>query len=409
LCRALVLGSSALFWGWLISTGHCVRNGPLLGDAIFVACLASMIAYVTLQLQRGVGQRRHLQACLVGLVLSAWATLLLDAHSAWRPAAGGAALAKYYAQCAGLVALSWVAVMRNVHAEGTWEPVRVARPCSGSDWAQSYAPIHSETGDACGKPKVDQAWYMYWDLSGTILPIAVMLSMPWQAQVGFAQFPPLMPYDFPKDGVVFKPSLSGYIDAPEGMAMFAAAMSCVFVNFWRYLDKDILHASTLQLTMDSTVNPNAPDRSWHNRVHLPGRFCFLVYTQMFFGLFMVMTYSWQPLPHTYLTALFGGCAATLIVWVMCADKRLRSTWLMPGLFAAAMSMFVVVLSVNQIYGGSARLPDYLIVPYPGSPTDDNLFWLCETTSLSLTCLIAPVANILVERQGSRDNLVDSKA
>eukprot|EP00449_Zooxanthella_nutricula_P005638 CAMPEP_0198516658 /NCGR_PEP_ID=MMETSP1462-20131121/18046_1 /TAXON_ID=1333877 /ORGANISM="Brandtodinium nutriculum, Strain RCC3387" /LENGTH=564 /DNA_ID=CAMNT_0044246189 /DNA_START=11 /DNA_END=1705 /DNA_ORIENTATION=- len=407
-CRGLVIGSCVLFWAWLISVDYCVRQGPLLGDSLFVACIASLIANVALQLRRGVAPQRYLQACLLGLVVSAWSTVVCDAHEVFRSAPVAWPLVKYYAQGVGLVFMSWLAVAREVLAEGPWEPTPIAQHSGGSHVASTYMPIQEEVGHAFETPQTDQAWDLYWNLSGAIVPVAVIFAMPWLAHVGWAQYPPLMPHDYPKLVEVTKISLSGYIDAPPCMAMYAAAMSYVFVNFWRYLDLDILPGTLSQQSLGLTAKDMPSERLLHYRVHLPGRLCFLLYFEMFFGLFMTLTYSWQPLPHRYFTAVFGTCAAVLIFWVMRADRRLRSTWRMPGLFAGAVLTFLAVMVLGIFYGDKPRLPDCLLLPYPWSPTDDNLFWLIEAISMSLTCLIAPLASSIVDRQGGHARVADAK-
>uniref|UniRef100_A0A7S2LUA2 Uncharacterized protein n=1 Tax=Zooxanthella nutricula TaxID=1333877 RepID=A0A7S2LUA2_9DINO len=407
-CRGLLWGATVSFWGWLIAVGFCVRKGPLLGDALFAAHISLLVAYKILQLQRGAALDRCLQAGLVGLTVSAWAIVLCDSLALARPDTTSLPWLdtwRYYLHCMGVVWMSWLAIRPSLLGAdflGATPFEALGQIIQGSYSAPDYGAMQAETGYVPECQWVDTAWESCWNVCGVVVPIAVLFSMPWQAQIGFARWPPPMPCDYPKGIVVSKSSLSGYIEAPECMAMLAAAMSCTFANFWRHLDSAARRPASVsvQETACSADQGRRPSASWLHEEAWRGQACVLFCFEVFFGLFMAMTFSFQPLPHIYFTTAFGACAAVLGCWIVFADRRLRNLWWMPCLFVVALVMSFVVACIGWTYGADARLPEHLIVPYPGSPTDDNLFWLCEVTSLSLTCSIASLANTWAEGPGS---------
>jgi hypothetical protein len=124
----------------------------------------------------------------------------------------------------------------------------------------------------------------------------------------------------------------------------------------------------------------------------------LFYFQAFFAAFLVLADSWQSVPH--LLATGGFCAAALVYNTTLIGYNY-------DVFGAAViaNLALGFLAAALTVGCVLKTPYVDGLPWPGSASPNNYFWLCEVLGLSSISLSAPLLHVSVL---SRANVLQSR-
>jgi len=377
-CRIAAFAGVFLFWLWLLTSGISEQHHETAEDAVFLLLVGTMATYTRLKTQLhpsclpytlfpSIGFATS-GVCLLSYHLAVHMLLLTPRH-----------FVRWYLQCLGCIALAWLPVLCSFHQED---------PSPQSPLPHFYAGMPESP---LGAQRIDAEhgalWNSVLDGASAVLPSAYMYALPWLTHTGFAPWPPPMPVDYPKEIEVSKSSLSGFVESPQSMAGCAASWFPVFVGLWRLRGRCLTEEGGAWA--GSLLHQ---EYKWTS--------AFLIYFQLFFGLFLVAVYSWQPLPHIVFSSAFIVSSYVFQLLAMASDASLcRGGW-MRAMLVVQVLFGIPAVVIGNVYGEDARLPDYLLVPYPFSPTDDNLFFLCEVTGLAALSLVASPLMRSLQKHGS---------
>ena len=235
-----------------------------------------------------------------------------------------------------------------------------------------YEPWSLETHRAVATHTRRQApsalWLTRWEAGfnvvSALLPLAYLWSLPLLARAGFCQGP-----EHWRRGS--QASVSRYINNPWATAAMGGACFFAVMDMWRF--------GGVGIKAEGYLPSRHPLEFRGGRLAL---FCL----QLSLGAFLVLSDTWHPKLH--LVAAGGFCASALAYNAIVAHAnhdifgRAFNANLGVGSIAAALTIGCVL-----------EMPCIVGLPWPGSQSPNNFFWLCESLGLSSIFLSAPLLHV----------------
>ena len=203
-----------------------------------------------------------------------------------------------------------------------------------------------------------------WNVISALLPLAYLWSLPLLARAGFCERPGQWRWGP-------QASINRYINNPWATAALGGACFFAAMDMWRF--------GGVGLKAEGFLPSSHPIEFGASRLAL---FC----VQLSLGAMLALSDAWHPALHLVATGCF--CASALAHNALVAHAshdvfgRAFNANLGIGSIAAALTIGCVV-EMSRTVG----------LPWPGSPSPDHVFWVCETLGLSSIFLSAPLLHV----------------
>ena len=266
-----------------------------------------------------------------------------------------------------------------------------------TDEEAGLTPLLSTSGDAefgAGPASRDQIGEVY-GLIPALLPIGMLLLLPWLAQLGVAQWPPPTPLGYMSANIRLA-SLFTFAANAHSTAALIAAIACLGLQ------------PSSMLLRGQWQPPGARARLFEDSGRLGAAVArrSLMTAWLSAGMSLAFSFDWQPLLHLASRAACMTAASVHLLTVIgltVATEHGTALDQVRGLYCEAGGGDMVLLAATV--GGLLSslfsltyLPAFeqphgrVRLPLPGfSPSQDNLLWACEVGTLSALLIAWPAA------------------
>ena len=235
------------------------------------------------------------------------------------------------------------------------------------------------------------------------------LSLPTLTSTGLSTWPPAIPLH---RAPVLTATLSGYLHNPPITSAFTATLLFALHSSRSHR---LLATDWSTWAVRSAGAANGANRMLTICAALAPRSLLLYYTLLLTSL--TITFEYQPLTHDVSKAISSLSAAVHLISVFLLERASSSRPFKPpytGLDAlggaitalAALLLSYLSTTLSSDIGertGPSGWRVLLRFPWPGSPTDENLIWLCEALTMGAMLVAAPLFAARAEaRAASQD-------
>ena len=208
----------------------------------------------------------------------------------------------------------------------------------------------------------------------TIPACLLVVLLPWLASAGIARWPPASPFGREESNLA---TLTGYLCDVPIAAIFVASVVWGLRASWDFLS-GAWHLRGAHTTL--TVARRSLLLSW-----------------ALLGASLAIPFEWQPWTHevsrmVFCVAALAHFGAIFAMGVTFGRPLLRTAYLdfLIALGLVSASLALVCRSTLKLHSSdeSGLISSF---PWPGSPTDDNLLWLCEAATIVALLNVVPFA------------------
>ena len=270
------------------------------------------------------------------------------------------------------------------HAQGSMQgqlPVTPSERGVGSAAGERDA---GERGSSDGQPPVES-------MAPTLLPaLLLLLSLPWLASIGLAQWPPLSPFGQPPFPVA---SVSAYISSAPITAAYVLTL-----------------VLALQLSFKLLAMPWPWPLSLSPSLASLGRTTLLL-CWCLQAVCLAVPYDWQPLTHLAARHLFSAAAVvhfgalTALLFGVGQPNAPSPTCHICHIVVAGGA--AAALASSAILGYTTVTTRVLHLPWPGAPSTANALWLAEIGALGALLSAAPLIATITQERAAQASVADS--